>query len=589
MSLPIQLLAWLTGLGVCLNGLYYSVQGWSYPSVDIASLILLAVVPICWGWRRPPRKAGPEPETPISGRRHGVAVTVLMACSLGMSLWTAYRIGTDLPPIYHDEYSYLFQAKTYLSGRTWFPSHPTHPGLFDQMHVLNDNGRMASRYFPGTGLWMAPFVAIGHPYWGHWLCGMLTAALAYAVGCELGNARAGWIAGLLTALSPGLAFFSNLLLAHHPTLLGLSFFLWRVSRLQRTHAGRDALLAGIGLAWAMLCRPMTAAGFGLPFGIWTAWWLLRGTAPARQKQAVMLGFAAPIALGLALQLADNASITGSPWTSPYQLYTDIYTPRHVYGFNNVVRGEQRLGPKTLDQYDRWAENLDGRLAVKKVAERLVFSLMWTWDVVPMAMLGVILFGTVRTWEWRQQLPAWAIVSLHLVHIPYWFSGIMGWHYVLESALLWTVACGLLIDRLLTEWSTSRRPLMPAWLMALAILIFLGNWSDVPDLWMCKVSREAPNFRAPRRTLKEFRDWTQATAGDEPSLVLVAPHQREPHLDFVVNDPGLSGPLLYGRLVPGKTDVQEVARDFPGRAVFLCEPDKHQIRRIVRDSGEAVPE
>ena len=68
-----------------------------------------------------------------------------------------------MPPAYHDEYSYLFQARTLLAGRFSFPGSTVQPELFDQMHVLNE-GRMASRYYPGTGIWLAPFVALGHPY-----------------------------------------------------------------------------------------------------------------------------------------------------------------------------------------------------------------------------------------------------------------------------------------------------------------------------------------------------------------------------------------------------------------------------------------
>lgn len=580
-----QVLAWLIGLALCIYGLFDGVARWS-PAYSVAAVILLAVVPVCWGWHGSPRKAVPVANGPVCRRWHAIAVTAIMACSLGISIWTAQRIGADLPPIYHDEYSYLFQAKTFLAGRTWFPSHPTHPEVFDQVHVLNDNGRMASRYFPGAGLWMAPFVAMGHPYFGHWICGMLTAALAYAAGFELGNARTGWIAGLLTALSPGLAFFSNLLLAHHPTLLGLSFFLWRMSRLQRTHCGRDALLAGIGLSWAMLCRPMTAASFGLPFGIWTACWLLRGEAPIRQRLSVFFGFAVPIGLGLAIQLGYNASITGSPWTSPYQLYTDIYTPRHVYGFNNVARGEQRLGPKVLEKYDLWAENLDLRRAATNVVERTWTSLLWTWDLLPLVLVSVVGLGLVWRWELRSQLVLGAIASLHLAHVPYWFSGIMGWHYVLESAILWTVASGLILDRLLFDWKASRRPLMAWWLAALVVTTVTGNWCDLPDIWTSKVTQEVPIFRSPRRTMQEFRAWTSAAADGRPTLVLVAPHQREPHLDFVVNDPGLQSPLLYGRFMPGKMEPQEIAQDLPDRTVWLCEPDKHRIRRINRISRGA---
>ena len=56
-----------------------------------------------------------------------------------------YRFG-ELPPAYHDEFSYLFQTETYLAGRLSFPSHPTAARLFDQMHVVNE-GHFASYIF----------------------------------------------------------------------------------------------------------------------------------------------------------------------------------------------------------------------------------------------------------------------------------------------------------------------------------------------------------------------------------------------------------------------------------------------------------
>src|SRR5271155_19137 len=39
-----------------------------------------------------------------------------------------------------------------------------------------------------------------------------------------------------------------------------------------------------------------------------------------------------------------------------------------------------------------------------------------------------------TWSDRKLIAA-SVVSLHVVHVPYWFVGIMGWHYVLETAPL----------------------------------------------------------------------------------------------------------------------------------------------------------
>ncbi|RMG40254.1 MAG: hypothetical protein D6725_03710, partial [Planctomycetota bacterium] len=206
-------------------------------------------------------------------RRVTLGAAAVAGVSLACALYVAARpVGHEgrpfgsLPPAYHDEYSYLFQARTFLAGRWWFPSAPRHRELFDQMHVLNE-GRFASRYFPGTGLWLAPWVAAGHPVWGQYVAGMLASVFVFLAARELGGDAFGLVSGLLFASAPGVALFGNLLLAHHPTLLGLTLFLWAFARMQRGGGWRWAFWAGCGLSWAMLCRPLTAAAFGLPFGI----------------------------------------------------------------------------------------------------------------------------------------------------------------------------------------------------------------------------------------------------------------------------------------------------------------------------------
>lgn len=572
-----QWAAWAVGLALCLYGLFDGIAMWSF-GYSLAMLLMLAVAPLCWNWPSRRRLRPPKAVPPTSRARHARNLLLLAGCSLGMSLAVARQLG-DLPPAYHDEFSYLFQAKTYLSGRLWVPSHPTHPELFDQMHVLNDHGKMASRYFPGPGLWLAPFVAWGEPYVGQWVCSLLITWFVYACGWELQGARAGLIAGLLTAFSPGMALFGNLLLAHQPTLLGLSFFLWMIVRLQRTGSGQDALAAGIGLTWAMLCRPMTAAGFGLPFGLWTAAWLLRRSVSARSKFAVVLGFAAPLGVGFALQMGSNVSITGSPWRTPYQMYTDIYTPRHVYGFNNVLRGEQHLGPKVIDGYDRWAVNLTPALAVQNVGIRLANSLLLTWDMLPLALVACLwLIGFPRQ-EWRQRYLMLAILSLHAVYIPYWYDGIMGWHYVFETLILWTVLAGCVCDALIAAWKETGKTSMPAWLYAFGILTVAANLLGVQPVWTSKLAQSLPSLRYPRIKQQEFQEWVKSAVGPQPALVLVAPHRDQGHLDYVVNDPGWDHPILYGRYQPERTDLKALLRDFGDREMYLCEPDRHRLRRI----------
>ena len=574
-------------------------------------LPLFVLAPCCWWWRRalfrrttrwsislrawlsPATKPDSETRGWAGGRAWtlallvGTASLIVSAGVAGMNVdgRTPAEFG-DLPPAYHDEYSYLFQAKTFLSGRLSFPSHPTAAPLFDQMHVLNE-GRFASRYFPATGAWIAPFLAIGRPYWGHWLAGALTAVLVFWTGRELGGNGVGLLAGGLTAVSPGMALFSNLLLSHHPTLVGLVLFTFAFLRMQRTKHWGYALLSGIGLSFAMLARPMTAAGVGLPFGVWLFWWLARGAGfpaghdrPAGWKACptvltAVLG--APVLVGLVLMFGYNRELTGSGWTTPYQVFTDTYTPRHVYGFNNVIRGEQRLGPKVLENYDRWAENLTPPLAVHNVRNRLIAGSQWTLGIIPLLMAAVVfvfhasLLGT----GWR--LIAAAIVTLHAVHVPYWYVGIMHWHYVFESGPLWLLVFAGATQTLLTGWIASDRPWMPLWWTGVVLASLLTTYVAFDPFWpRSRLRAGVEEVAFSRMRYAAFQTMIDRQVTRRPALVLVEPDPDDRHIDFVVNGPDLRADVLYGRFRPEDMGLHEILRLFPDRAIYVFRAEQRQL-------------
>ena len=288
-----------------------------------------------------------------------------------------------------------------------------------------------------------------------------------------------------------MSLFSNLLLSHHPTMAALSLFLFAFLRFMRTGGKWEALAAGCGLSYAMLCRPMTAAGFGLPFGIWLLWRLLRPGVAADPNQKPERGWpwaaavilAAPILAGLAFMFYYDWAITGNGFLSPYQLYTDTYTPRHVYGFNNVKRGEQHLGPKVIDNYDRWADNLTPGLAVENVEKRAAASARWTLGLVPLALASTV-FVLVVLWraDWRWRLVAGSVLSLHAVHIPYWFVGIMEWHYVFETGPLLLLIYAVTSQFLFRSWWREGRIGMPVWWGALLASAILTNWVAFDPIW-----------------------------------------------------------------------------------------------------------
>ncbi len=547
----------------------------------------------------------------ISARFSGPAVRlafpicssiVVGTVSLAVSASVGGRF-QGLPPAYHDEYSYLFQAETFLAGRISYPSHEA-ARLFDQMHVLNE-GRFASRYFPGTGLWMAPFVAIGHPYWGHWLAGAICAVLVFWIGRELGGDAAGLIAGLFSALSPGMALFSNLLLAHHPTLVGLGFFLLGALRLIRSAAAGWGLVSGTGLAFALLCRPMTAVGVALPIGAYLAWWTVRPAwetadsgidakrPPAlspRRRLTALLAMGMPlVAAGIGMFFYDR-DITGNGLTTPYSLYTEIYTPRHVYGFNNVKRGEKHLGPRVLENYDRWAENLTPALAMKNASRRLSASWTWTLGIIP---LTLALAGGLVLWR-RLPRGAWlilaAIASLHAVHIPYWFVGIEDHHYVFESGPLWGVWTAVVTVAAAAAWRAAGQGAVCWWWGMLLAAAVIMNFEVSRILTLDRSGRD-PNWSAPleravndvafaRRRHGRFLGLVAQRAHPLPALVLVEADPSDRHIDYVINNPDLSGPVLIGHFRPDSVPLAEVRRLFPDRSLFLYRAREDDWRRMI---------
>lgn len=504
---------------------------------------------------------------------------------------------SGFPPAYHDEFSYLFQAETYLQGRWWLPSAKQHPERFDQMHVLNE-GHFASRYFPGVGFWLAPFVALGNPWLGYHLVQGLAAMLVFWIGRELSTNRTGLLAGVLFALSPGTILFSNLLLAHHPALAGLLLFLWLFLRWMRRGGNWMLFGAGTGLSYAMLCRPMTAAGFALPFGIVFAWWWLTGkesgirlstaaSTPLKKRTRSAFVLAFPLIAGFVILGISNRSITGSWLKTPYQRYTDIYTPRHRYGFNNVIIGEHRVGPKVLDNYDRWAENLTPKLALKNVRVRLENSLRWTLGIVPISLAGAVCLLTFRQGDRRWRLVWLSIFCLHLVHIPYWFSGIMGWHYVFETAPLWLLIFAEGTNRLQKTWrSEGTRGLIWWWRLVTGMALCVNLVTIVP-VWPGRLERGMAELAFSRERYHVFRQQIDELRDGKPAIVFVIPDPADRHLDYVTNPPTLDGPVLVAR-IHHRMELAEAAAEFPDRMPLVFDAKTREWSRLPETGQKTFP-
>lgn len=579
--------------------------------------VLLSLPVLVWMFGRPNRRTTALTEEGLSKRSHVVTSCVVAVisflCSAAIGLREIEVPGAtrgassmvrfcELPPAYHDEFSYLLQAKTFLSGRLSYPPMSIAGDVFHQVHVLN-RPVTASRYFPWTGVWMMPFVAMEMPWLGHWIAGALATAFFHRAMLRVLNSQAALIGALMIAISPGMAVFSNLLLAHHPVLLVLSIFLWAFLRLRdkifltddqtslAQTRGRSAgsifiltLPAGIALTLAMLGRPMTAAGFALPFGLWLIPAILKLVRDQRRAEVLGIvgGFAGPLLLGFMVLAWMNQSITGHWNQSPYQLYTDTWTPRHRYGFHNAPDDLPAIAqPNVLDKYDRWASNLTAQRAVTNVGYRVLASVQWTMGMTALLFFLVLAIPAV-VFSNRNvtgiRLVAAAVLTMHLVHIPYWFVGILHWHYVFETAPLllilaaagWNVAHQRLCSHIGARWSI-------AWLVSLAGASLIPVWFNCEFLWGTgQVTMVVSEQSFSRVRYEQFQRLIHSSSVQHPSLVLVDERQSDPQLSYIVNPPDYTGDVLVCRRPENDAALAELKAKFTDRAFYEFDPASFRL-------------
>lgn len=273
------------------------------------------------------------------------------------------------------------------------------------------------------------------------------------------------------------------------------------------------------------------------------------------------------------------TITGDPFVSPYQLYTDEYTPRHVYGFNNVVRGKERLGPHVVENYDTWAENLTPALAARNTGRRLLASLRLTLGIVPIAfaVLFLLIRGRLRG---PLALIALSIFSLFAVHVPFWFVGIMEWHYVLEAAPLWLLLVGAAGSDL-RSWCIERVGRGPrlAWFGLLTTAVAVNTLSvplsTTADgtwwLWQARLPRLMDEIGFARGKYEQVRQRITEFRHGRRAVLLVIPDPVDRSLDYVTNEPSLAADVIRVRVPAGETQpstLQAIAELFPDRVPLL---------------------
>ena len=371
----------------------------------------------------------------------GVAGVSLVVTALVMAVVLRGRAIVD------DELVYRQQAELLAGGRL---AENTVPPWGWEVFTMWTRLGATGKYLPGEPLIQIPGTLIGLPALLH----LLLAPLALwgwhrVVRHEAGDDVALW-ATVLVAASPMFMLTNALALSHTTTLTCLIFAGLGHLLAQGDHPLRGAVLTGTALGFGLMVRPQVVAPFGLVIGLATLYRLLR-----RRQNLAVAALVASGSLWLALIMAYNWALSGSPWILPWYLFK----PLERFGFGHVGGVDFEHG--------LWS-------AIENLCVVAVRFNGW-WLGWPLS-LGLILAWLVLGRP-RQGARLWLLGSaaLVLLNVPYYSTGISdtGPIYYFELLLPAAILGAHAIVRAYARW-----PAMTATVLlvhfALGTTTFLGE-------------------------------------------------------------------------------------------------------------------
>ena len=291
-----------------------------------------------------------------------------------------------------DSYGYISQAELWLNGRLeitqpWVEQvpWPNAEHTFSPLGYRPGRARttITPTYSAGLPIMMAlaKFVA-GHCaiFWVVPLSGGVLVLATFGIGRRVGGGRAGLVAAWLLATSPSFLFMLMQPMSDIPAAAAWMVAFWCIT----SGTIGAAVAGGLAAALAVLIRPNLA-----PLACIAALWFIlewRSSGPDRQRY-LWQGAAFLVALlpGIAITAALNAFWNGSPFTSGYGTFADIFS------FSNIL--------PNLGNYAVWLSETQTPLAFVGIVALLVPA-KWLWPP-DVRRSTVLVFGLFVTGVWLE--------------------------------------------------------------------------------------------------------------------------------------------------------------------------------------------
>jgi hypothetical protein len=240
--------------------------------------------------------------------------------------------GRQLIVKYHDEHSYIIQARMLAEGKLWMPRHEA-ADSFQSFHILTEPV-YASIYFPGTALINVPMVWLNLP---PWLIPLIlsgfAAALLYWIVTELVDGVAGLACVILLLGSP-IYRGQCVMVLSQPMMLFLGLAVVACWLMWRRHMSLAWTIAigGVG-GLAAITRPVEALAYCIPIGISMLWRMRAMT--WRRAVLTLVVLVVPALPFLALQAIHNKGTTGHFTRFASDVFAERFYPAPMVGFHDI--------------------------------------------------------------------------------------------------------------------------------------------------------------------------------------------------------------------------------------------------------------
>jgi len=522
-----------------------------------------------------------------------LAVNTGWSMALLAALPVALRLGL-LPhhaipsPTVSDEFSHLLVADTLLHFRLANPAHAMHQ-FFETYFVLQEP-TYSSIYAIGQGLALAlGRVLFGHPWAGVALSVAAFCSLCYWMLWAWTTPTWAFVGGVLAAIQFGpLNQWMNGYWGGAVSATAGCLVFGALPRLRESGRTREALLLGLGLSLQLLTRPyesillvLSVLLFFLP--------ALRHRDELRKLASAVPAVVLVVIPAVAVTLLQNKQVTGSWTTLPYVLSRYQYGVPATFTFQpNPMPHRELTVEQQLDYKVQVAVHGDDKDTAAEYLSRLLRRVrFYRFFFLPPLYLALPFF-LVRLREFRF---AWVAAALLIFALganlyPYFYP-----HYIAAITCLCVLASVAGIEQL-SRLSIRGRP---AGMDAVLLILFLCGahflfWYGLHVFDNAEFSVALRQFETwdlinhddPEGRIATREQLAQATG---KQLVFVRYWPKHLFQEWVHNDADIDAARIVWARDLGAAENEKLRRYYPGRTVWLLEPDAKPPRLTRYDAAQ----